>query len=241
MDAVFAPPAALPLDQPEEARFQGMKLVTRAAFCAADTAGLPQPLASRYTPEIAQAALQDFRRQATEHLMPFVRARLVPGQVASAAAAKRAIAGHDLVATFIMPPRYGGTLHHRNMALMTARDAAAYEQMLDGQMQAAKATQGRGATRHVQLLALPELSGKDYALFVLPPHNGRLALPLQNGRLLLLDKKPGKSQQVARRKAFRAAATESAQRLRTTRAERRDMNQKLRLALQKSGADRHEF
>jgi hypothetical protein len=34
----------------------------------------------------------------------------------------------------------------------------------------------------------------------------------------LLDKKPGKSQQVARRKAFRAAATESAQRLRTTRS-----------------------
>lgn len=241
MDAVFAPPAAPLLQKPEEARFQGMKLTLRAAFCAPDAQGRPQPLSQHYAPDVVQAALHAFRRDATEHLIPFVRARLVPGQTVSATAVKRAIAGHDLVATFIMPPRYGGTLHHRNMALMTEQDAATYGQMIDGQVQAAKALAGRGAGQHVQVLALPELSGKDYAVFVLPQQNGRLALPLQNGRQLLLDKKPGKSQHIARRKAFRAAATESAQRLRTVRAERRDMNQKLRLTVQKSPADRNEL
>lgn len=235
MDAVFAPRAAAAPEKPEEARFRGMKLVTRAAFCAADAQGHPQPLAPHYAPEIVLAALHDFRREATDSLMDFARARLVPGQVASAAAAKRAIAGHDLVATFIMPPRYGGTLHHRNMALMSAQDAQAYDQMLDGQVQAATALRGRGATQHVQVLALPELGGKDYALFVLPQQGGRLVLPLQDGQRLLLDKKPGKSQRIARRQAFRTAAAESAQRLRTTRAERRTASQKLREQLLKPG------
>lgn len=234
MDAVFAPRAVAAPEKPEEARFLGMKLMTRAAFCATDAQGQPQPLASRYAPDITQAALHDFRRAATEHLVPFVRARLVPGQV-TATSAKRVIAGHDLVATFILPPRYGGTLHHRNMALMAAKDALAYEQMLDGQVQAATALQGRGAAQHVPILALPELGGKDYALFVLPQQGGRLVLPLQGGQPLLLDKKPGKSQRIARRQAFRTAAAESAQRQRTMRAERRMASQKLREQLLKPG------
>ncbi|MBP7253813.1 MAG: hypothetical protein KBA75_10070 [Alphaproteobacteria bacterium] len=241
MDAVFAPPTAALLEKPDAARFQGMKLTLRSAFCVPNDQGRPQPLHPYYAPEVVQAALQDFRREATEHLFPFARHRLVPGQVASTAAAKRAVAGHDLVATFIMPPRYGGTLHHRNMALMTAKDAAAYEQMLDGQVQVAKALQGRGATQHVQVLALPEMSGKDFELFVLPQQNGRLVLPLQSGAQLFLDRKPGKSQQAARRKAFRAASAEAATRLQTTRAQRRETNQKLRLALLNPGSVRHEL
>lgn len=228
MDAVFAPPAAALLEKPDTAHFQGMKLTLRSAFCATDAAGRPQPLSQHYAPEVVQAALHDFRRAATEHLVPFARARLVPGQVASVAAAKRAIAGHDLVATFIMPPRYGGTLHHRNMALMTAKDAAAYEQMLDGQVQAANMLHGRGVMQNVRVLALPELSGKDYALFVLPQQNGKLTLPLLNGQQLLLERKDSKSQKIARRQAFRAASAETAKRLQITRAQRRTANQRLR-------------
>lgn len=241
MDAVFAPPAAALLEKPDAARFQGMKLTLRSAFCVPDAAGRPQPLSAHYAPEIVQAALQDFRRAATEHLVPFARARLVPGQVASVAAAKRAIAGHDLVATFIMPPRYGGTLHHRNMALMTAKDATTYEQMLDGQVQVAQALIGRGATQHVQVLALPELSGKDFVLFVLPQQNGKLVLPLQSGQQFLLERKDSKIQKIARRQAFRAASAETAKRLQITRAQRRGTNQQLRQALLNPGSGRHEL
>ncbi len=225
--------------RPDEARFMGMKLVTRLAYCATDAAGKPHPLALQHDPEIVRASLHSFRQEATHDLARFARDRLVLDQPGAPRAAelKRVVAGHNLVAAFIMPLEYGGTLHHHNMMLLPAAQAQNYRQMIDTQVQAAPQALGQGRNAHVRVLGFAELGKNDFALFVLPSLGQKLQLPLQDGSSLLLHRKPRHRNDPVVRKAYRAAAAEAAERLQAKRADRRQMNQSMRALAQQGGTE----
>lgn len=239
IESVALPAQPMSALRPDEARFMGMKLVTRLAYCATDVAGKPQPRAPQYAPAIVRAALHEFRQEAVHDLARFARDRLVLEQQAAPRPAelKRVVAGHDLVAAFIMPLEYGGTLHNHNMMLLPAAQAQNYRQMIDAQVQAAPKALGQGRNAHVPVLGFAELGKNDYALFVLPSLGQKLQLPLQDGSSLLLHRKPRTRHDPATRKAYRAAAAESAERLRANRSDRRQMNQTMRAMAQQGGTE----
>jgi hypothetical protein len=139
------------------------------------------------------------------------------------------VARHDLVTTLLLPLEYGGTLHHRNMALMPASLADSYHRSIVQQVEQSTNVIGMGTARHVRVHALPELGKNDFALFVLPQQGGRLALPIQGNNVLLVNQKPLSRYSPAIRQSYRAAAHEAQLREVAKRSERHNMKRIMRI------------
>lgn len=212
-------------------RFHGKKLAVRSAYCTLDGNDKPVALPPRYSTAIVSDALQGFRKDALPHLNRFIVERLSPDDQAryKPAELKRLVARHELVATFLLPLEYGGTLHHRNMALMSAPMAESYHRRIVQQVEQSTNVTGMGTSRHVPVHALPELGKNDYALFVLPQQGRRLALPVQGNAVLLVSQKPPSRYNPAVRRVYRAAAQEAQSREVAKRSERHNINRIMRI------------